>query len=103
MIDSQIRERMALLLESVAGDVARSDQLFQYVWSMVCVQHGLLRIVRKVDLDDTMQIVLEEVKTGNTRVVAKPHGIDDDVEVLAVRALDGILNAENKMQQHTRR
>lgn len=103
MIDSQIRERIAQLLESVEGDVARSDQLFQYVWSMVCVQHGLLRIVREVDSDDTIQIVLEEVKTGNTRIVAKPRGIDDDVEVLAVRALDGILNADHKTQQQTRR
>ena len=85
------RRRIATLVESVKGDRARSQALFHYVWTMICVRRGLLRVVREVDIDGSQQLVLEEVRTGAHRVVTRPRELDNDIEGLAVQALARIL------------
>ena len=79
------------LVESVKGDRVRSNQLFQYVWTMMCVRRGLMRVVREVDTSDSKQFLLEEVRTGQHRVIARPRELDGEVEGLAVQALARIL------------
>jgi hypothetical protein len=89
--DVEMRQRIATLVESVQDDQTRSRELFHYVWTMICVRRGLLRVVREVRLNGKTQVVLEEVKTGRHRLVSKPAGMDSEIESLAVQALTHIL------------
>src|SRR5579859_3567135 len=43
----EVRQRIETLVESVKDDQARSQQLFHYVWTMICVHRGLMRVVRE--------------------------------------------------------
>jgi hypothetical protein len=86
-----MRLRIAALVESVEDDQVRSRELFHYVWTMICVRRGLLRVVREVSLVGKVQVVLEEVKTGRQRLVSKPKEMDNEIEGLAVQALTRIL------------
>lgn len=86
-----MRSRIQLLMESVKDDPVRSSELFQYVWTMICVRRGLMRIVREIRSRDGAQLVLEEVKTGHHRLIARPAELDSEIEGLAVQALARIL------------
>ena len=87
----EVRQRIETLVESVKDDQARSQQLFHYVWTMICVHRGLMRVVREVRSREGIQLVLEEVKTGRHRLVSRPVELDREVEGLAVQALTKIL------------
>jgi hypothetical protein len=87
----EVRRRIATLVESVKDDRARSNELFQYVWTMICVRRGLMRVVRELHTHTGVQIVLEEVRTGQHRIVSRPRELDDEIEGLAVQALAHIL------------
>lgn len=87
----EVRQRIETLVESVKDDQARSQQLFHYVWTMICVHRGLMRVVREVRSNGGTQLVLEEVKTGRHRLVSRPVELDHEVEGLAVQALTKIL------------
>jgi hypothetical protein len=87
----EIRRRIATLVESVKDDRVRSHQLFDYVWSMICVRRGLMRVVRVVESNDSIQLVLEEIKSGRQRLVLRPKELDSEIEGLAVQALTKIL------------
>jgi hypothetical protein len=89
--EREVRQRIADLVESVKDDQARSQELFHYVWTMMCVRRGLMRVVREAHTRDGMQLVLEEVKTGNHRLLSRPRGLDTEIEGLAVQALARIL------------
>jgi hypothetical protein len=86
-----MRRRIATLVESVQDDQIRSRELFHYVWTMICVRRGLLRVVREVRLNGKVQVVLEEVKSGRQRLVSRPAEMDSEIEGLAVQALTRIL------------
>lgn len=88
---SAIRGRIARVVEQAQGEPRHAHDLFNYTWTMVCVQRGLLRIVREVPATHPCQIVVEEVRSGRYRLVAKPPGLDGDVEQLAVEAMSRIL------------
>lgn len=85
--EAEIRRRIETLVKSVKDDRLRSQQLFEYVWTMICVERGLLRVVRELSTNGTTQIVLEEVRTGNRRIVSRPSELDSEIEELAVQAL----------------
>ncbi len=87
----EVRQRIHDLVESVRDDQVRSQQLFHYVWTMICVRRGLMRVVREVRSQNGMQVVLEEVKTGQHRLVVRPRELDHEVEGLAIQALSKIL------------
>jgi hypothetical protein len=89
--DRDMRNRIDTLVESVKDDPRRSNELFRYVWTMICVRRGLMRVVREVRTRDGMQLVLEEIKTGHHRLVARPDHLDSEMEGLAVQALTRIL------------
>jgi hypothetical protein len=89
--DLDVRQRIETLVESVKDDQARSRQLFHYVWTMICVHRGLMRVVREIRTREGIQLVLEEVKTGRHRLVSRPFELDHEVEGLAVQALTKIL------------
>ena len=89
--DREVRSRIQSLVESVKDDPVRSSELFQYVWTMICVHRGLMRIVREIRSRDGAQLVLEEVKTGHHRLVSRPAQLDSEIEGLAVQALARIL------------
>lgn len=91
----ETRRRIATLMESIKDDQTRSYELFHYVWTMICVRRGLMRIVREVPSSDGARLVLEEVRTGHQRMVSRPSGLDDEVEGLAVQALARILGEIN--------
>lgn len=93
--EREVRQRIETLVESVKDDQARSQQLFHYVWTMICVHRGLMRVVREVRSREGIQLVLEEVKTGRHRLVSKPVELDHEVEGLAVQALTKILGDIN--------
>lgn len=93
--ETAIRHRIASLVESVKDDRTRSNQLFQYVWSMMCVRRGLMRVVREVRTGGGLQLVLEEVKTGQRRLISRPDELDAEIEGLAVQALARILFERN--------
>jgi len=88
-----LHNRIDVLVESVRGDAVRTHQVFHYLWTMMCVSRGLMRIVRVVDGAGSKQLVLEEVRTGQRHLVARPCELDDDIEGLAVRALARMLEA----------
>lgn len=83
--------RIDALVDGVRNDRARSNELFHYVWTMICVQRGLLRVVREARRAGEVQLVLEEVGTGRHRLVTRPAGMDTQIETLAVQALSRIL------------
>lgn len=87
----EIRRRIASLVESVQDDQNRSHELFQYVWTVMCVERGLLREVRREEAGGHTRLVLEEIHTGRHRLVTRPADLDDEIESLAVRALARIL------------
>lgn len=89
--DVEIRQRINSLVDSVKDDRARSQELFQYVWTMMCVRRGLLRVVREVHGHHGTQLLLEEVRSGQHRLVSRPREIDTEIEGLAVQALARIL------------
>lgn len=89
--DEEIRRRIARLVESVNSDRERSQGLFEYVWTMMCVEQGLLRIVRREEGKECTRLVLQEVQSGRLRVVTRPEQLDDDIEELAVQALARIM------------
>jgi hypothetical protein len=91
----EMRQRIETLVESVRDDQTRSRQLFHYVWTMICVHRGLMRVVREVRTREGIQLVLEEVKTGQHRLVSRPVELDREVEGLAVQALTKILGDIN--------
>jgi len=78
-------------VESIKDDRVRSHQLFQYVWSMICVRRGLMRVVREERTEGSLLVLLEEVKTGHRRLVSRPAELDGEMEGLAVQALARIL------------
>jgi hypothetical protein len=88
-----LQRRIDDLLESVKGDRRAADELFQYTWTMVCVQRGLMRVVDEMRLEDRPQLVVEEVRSHRQHVVYRPIGIDPDVEKLAVSALARLLGS----------
>jgi hypothetical protein len=90
-----VRQRIETLVESVKDDQVRSRQLFHYVWTMICVHRGLMRVVREIRTREGIQLVLEEVKTGQHRLVSRPVELDHEVEGLAVQALTKILGDIN--------
>lgn len=87
----EMRRRIESLVESVGNDPRRSSQLFEYLWSVMCVRQGLMRVVADTQVDGTRQLVLEEVKTGRSRRVAAPPQLDSEIESLAVQALARLL------------
>ncbi len=91
--DAEMRRRIETLVESVRDDRTRSHQLFQYVWTMICVRRGLMRVVREVTSSDgTVQLLVEEAKTGQRRLVSRPDELDAEIEGLAVQALARLLS-----------
>lgn len=96
--DPEVRRRIATLVESVEGDRVRSSQLFEYVWSMMCVNRGLMRVVYEVRGRESTQLVLEEVGTGRSRRVVRPAELDSEVEGLAVQALSRILSQSRRLR-----
>jgi hypothetical protein len=86
-----MKRRIDTLVESMKDDQTRSNQLFHYVWTMICVRRGLMRVVREISTPDGVRLVLEEVRTGNHRMVARPDELDPQIEGLAIQALSRIL------------
>jgi len=86
-----MRRRIATLVESVDGDQYRARELFHYVWTMMCVRRGLLRVVREDSSGGRTKILVEEVRSGQNRVVPRPVDLDPELEGLAVQALARIL------------
>ena len=96
--DAEMRKRIEDLVESVRDDQTRSHQLFQYVWSMMCVRRGLMRVLREVTtIDGRVQLLLEEVKTGQRRLVSRPEELDLEIEGLAVQALARMLATQSRV------
>jgi hypothetical protein len=50
-----------------------------------------MRVVRVVEANDSIQLVLEEIKSGRQRLVLRPKELDSEIEGLAVQALTRIL------------
>lgn len=90
---SDIKQRITDVVESAKEDGGRSAEFFGYVWTMMCVKRGLMRVIDEIPDGSTMQLLVEEVRTGHHRLVARPRGVDRDIEGLAVQALDRILNS----------
>jgi hypothetical protein len=90
--DRDVHQRIGLLVESLKDDPVRANELFRYAWTMICVQRGLLRVIREIGTRDGVQLVLEEVSTGNRRVVSRPPGLEPELEPLAIRALARIMD-----------
>jgi hypothetical protein len=88
------RARINELVEAVRSDRERSNELFHYVWTMICVRRGLMRVVRQTHVSGRVQLSLEEIRTGRTRVVYRPAELDPDIEDLAIDALARILGHE---------
>ena len=86
-----LRGRISHLLQSIEGDKSRSNELFHYLWTMMCVRRGLMRVVREFPVLETRKIVLEEIKTGRERQVSRPEDLDPEIENLAVEALARII------------
>jgi hypothetical protein len=90
--DTELQHHIAQLIESVKDDRIQTNQLFQYVWTLMCVRRGLMRVLRVVQGEGARQLVVEEIHTGRLRIVARPPGLDAEVEGLAVQALARILS-----------
>jgi hypothetical protein len=94
----QIQARIGLMVEAMKDDPSMSTELFQYLWSMLCVRRGLLRVVREVASRDGTQLVLEEISTGNCRFVARPAHLEPELEGLAVQALASMVERRPTMR-----
>lgn len=92
--DGERQARISEFVESVRNDRDRSNELFHYVWTMICVRRGLMRVVRETRVSGRVQLVLEEVRTGRTRVVHRPPELDPDIEDLAIDALARMLGQD---------
>ncbi len=92
--DEDRQARISEFVESVRNDRDRSNELFHYVWTMICVRRGLMRVVRETHVSGRVQLVLEEVRTGRTRVVYRPPELDPDIEDLAIDALARMLGQD---------
>ena len=64
-----VQERIALLVSRIQDDRARSSELFNYTWTMLCVRRGLMRVVRETWVADTKQLVVEETRSGRQHIV----------------------------------
>lgn len=89
--DDERQARISEFVESVRNDRDRSNELFHYVWTMICVRRGLMRVVRETRVSGRVQLLLEEVRTGRNRVVYRPPELDPEIEGLAVDALARML------------
>lgn len=89
--DVETRRRIDAFVASVRHDRVRSNELFHYVWTMICVRRGLLRVVQEMDAEGGAEFVLEETATGRRRRVTRPRDLDSEMEDLAVHALASIL------------
>lgn len=92
--DGERQARISEFVESVRNDRDRSNELFHYVWTMICVRRGLMRVVRETRVSGRVQLALEEVRTGRTRVVYRPPELDPDIEDLAIDALARMLGQD---------
>lgn len=92
--DGERQARISEFVESVRNDRDRSNELFHYVWTMICVRRGLMRVARETRVSGRVQLVLEEVRTGRTRVVYRPPELDPDIEDLAIDALARMLGQD---------
>jgi len=90
-----IRRRIGALVESLRDDREQSGELFEYVWTMMCVRRGLMTVVGEIRSGSRTKIIVEDGE-GNRRSVVRPIGMDGDVESLAVQALDHILATTRK-------
>lgn len=93
-----IRQRINSLVEAVQADRARSYEFFGYIWTMMCVRRGLMRVVSETTTANEIQLVVEEVRTGHHRLVARPLELDVEIETLAVQALTRILRSTRRAQ-----
>jgi hypothetical protein len=89
--EHDLRGRISHLLQSIEDDTSRSNEVFHYLWIMTCVRRGLMRVVREFSTLEARHVVLEEIRNGRQRLVAKPVGLDPEIETLAVEALARIL------------
>ncbi len=94
-----LRGRIANLVDSAQDDRAAGSRLFSYTWAMVCVDQGLMRVVREITLESESHLIVEEIRTGRQRVIAKPRDLDADVELLAVEAMARILQDRHQGAQ----
>jgi hypothetical protein len=94
MTDDDRQARISEFVESVRNDRDRSNELFHYVWTMICVRRGLMRVVRETRVSGRVQIVLEEARTGRNRVVYRPSELDPEIEDLAIDALARMLGQD---------
>jgi hypothetical protein len=92
----ELRRRIALLVEEMQGDHHRSHELFNYAWTMLCIEQNLMRVVRETWAHDTKCLVVEEVRSGRQHLVVRPSGLDAELEPLAVQALSHILSANRR-------
>lgn len=93
--DLDIHRRITALVESLRDDREQSGELFNYVWTMMCVRRELMTVVGEIRSGSRSKIIVEDGK-GNRRSVIRPLGLDGEVESLAVQALDHILATARK-------
>lgn len=92
---TDLRRRIAWVLDSAHQSRHGSHQLFDYLWSMICVESGLLKVVGS-DQGIAGSVILEEARSGNQRVIRRPHGLDPEVENLGIQALRRILTHRHR-------
>ena len=92
--DEERHLRISEFVESVRNDRDRSNEIFHYVWTMICVRRGLMRVVRETRVSGRVQLLLEEVRTGRNRLVYRPAELDPDIEDLAIDALARMLGQD---------
>jgi hypothetical protein len=90
-----VQMRIARLVDEGHQDRKRARDLFSYAWVMLCVRQGLMRVTREVSFGGETQLVVEETRTGNQRLVRRPRGLDADIEQLAVQAMGSMLGERN--------
>lgn len=93
--ENDARRKIDGLLQSVQNDRARSNSLFQYLWTVMCVDRGLLRVVEERSQGDEFLIV-EEAGTGRRRRVPRPCQLDAYTEGLAVQALSRLIEVNRQ-------
>ena len=93
----QIQARIGLMVEAMKDDPSMSTELFQYLWSMLCVRRGLLRVVREVASRDGFNSCSRNV-TGNRRFVARPAHLEPEPGGAAVQALASMVENRPTMR-----
>jgi hypothetical protein len=93
--ENDARRKIDGLLQSVQDDRARSNSLFQYLWTVMCIDRGLLRVVEERSQGGEFLIV-EEAGTGRRRRVARPCQLDAYTEGLAVQALSRLIEVNRQ-------